>query len=264
MELGSLIGLISGIIFILLSILIGADFNPAGIGYFADAPSVLIVIGGTVAGTLIAHPLNLVVASLKSFGLIMKVPDVDPTKAIGKIIDLANMARKEGLLSLEDAVAEVEDDFLKKGIGLIVDGTEPDVVRGILATELSYQESRHKDIRDVWDYMGGAFPAWGMIGTLIGLVLMLQNLDDPTTIGPKMAVALITTFYGSVMANYICIPINNKMKINSANETLMKEVLIEGMLSIQSGENPRIIEEKLKSFLSPSLRASVGEKEGDM
>ncbi len=264
MELGSLIGLIAGIIFIILSILLGADMNPAALGNFFDPPSIMIVIGGTISGTLIAHPLSRVIAAMKSFGLIMKVPDVDPTKAIAKIIDLANMARKEGLLSLEDAVAEVEDDFLKKGIGLIVDGTEPDVVRGILVTELSYQEARHKDIRDVWDFMGGAFPAWGMIGTLIGLVLMLQELDDPTTIGPKMAVALITTFYGSVMANYICIPINNKMKINSSNETLMKEVLIEGMLSIQSGENPRIIEEKLKSFLSPDLRSSIGEKEGDV
>ncbi len=263
MELGSLVGLISGIVFIFLSILIGADFNPAGVLAFADAPSVLIVIGGAVASTLIAMPLNLVVTGLKSFGLIMKVPDTDPTQAIAKIIDLANLARKEGLLALEDAVANIDDDFLKKGIGLIVDGTEPDVVRNILSTELNYQESRHKSVRDVWDYMGGQFPAWGMIGTLIGLVLMLQALDDPSTIGPKMAVALITTFYGSVMANYFCIPINNKMKINSESETLMKEVLIEGMLSIQSGENPRIIEEKLKSFLSPALRTQVGEKEGE-
>ncbi|MFV0519777.1 MAG: motility protein A [Lachnospirales bacterium] len=264
MELGSLIGLISGIIFILLSILIGAEMNPVGITYFADAPSVLIVIGGAVASTLIAHPLNLVISSLKSFGIILKNPDTDPTQAISKIIDLANLARKEGLLALEDAVANIDDEFLKKGIGLIVDGTEPDIVRNILSTELNYQETRHKSVRDVYDYMGGQFPGWGMIGTLIGLVMMLQALDDPSTIGPKMAVALITTFYGSVMANYICIPINNKMKINSEGETLMKEVLIEGMLSIQSGENPRIIEEKLKSFLSPALRAQVGEKEGDI
>ncbi|MFV0440921.1 MAG: motility protein A [Lachnospirales bacterium] len=264
MELGSLIGLISGIIFIFLSIFIAAEFNVVGFTYFADAPSVLIVVGGTVAGTLIAHPLDLVISALKAFGLIMKQSDSDPIDAIDKVINLANQARKEGLLSLEDAVNDMNDEFLKKGVGLVVDGTEPEAVRSILVTELDYLSTRHKDIRGVWDFMGGAFPAWGMIGTLIGLVMMLQNLSDPTTIGPKMAVALITTFYGSVMANYICIPINNKLKINSDNEILMREVLLEGVLSIQSGENPRIIEEKLKSFISPALREKLGEKEGDI
>lgn len=263
MELGSLIGLISGLLFILLSILFAADMNPIGITYFGDPASVMIVVGGTIASTLIANPMTEVVKTLKTFPKIMKVPDVDPTSAITQIIDLANLARKEGLLALEDAVSTVDDMFFKKGIMLLVDGTDPELVRSILETEIAYLESRHKNIRGIWDYLGAQAPAWGMIGTLIGLVMMLQNLDDPTTIGPKMAVALITTFYGSVLANYIFIPVGNKLKGFSEDEILMKEVLIEGMLSIQAGENPRIIEEKLKSFLSPALRESIGQDEGE-
>ncbi len=263
MELGSLIGLIAGITFIFLSIMSSAEWDVAAISNFLDAPSVFIVIGGTIASTLIAYTLPQVQVAVKAFGKIMKTPNLDPSIAINKIIDLANLARKEGLLALEEAVVEEEDAFLKKGVMLIVDGTDPELVRSILETELTYLESRHKDVRGVWEYMGGQAPAWGMIGTLIGLVMMLQALDDPTTIGPKMAVALITTFYGSVVANYICVPVGNKLKMFSADEIIIKEVLIEGMLSIQAGENPRIIEEKLKSFLSPSLRENIGEKDGE-
>lgn len=263
MELGSLIGIIAGIFFIILSILLGAEMDVTKFGAFIDAPSALIVIGGTISAMLVANPMPVLMNALKNISKIFKAPDTDPTEAITKIIDLANLARKEGLLALEDAVANIDDEFLKKGVMLIVDGTDPELVRNILETELTYQETRHKDVSNVWELLGALAPAWGMIGTLIGLVLMLLDLSNPDLIGPKMAVAIITTFYGSIIANFIAIPTANKMKIFSNAEILMKEVLIEGMLSIQAGENPRIIEEKLKSFLSPTLRESIGEGGGE-
>jgi len=175
---------------------------------------------------------------------------------IKKIIDLSNIARKEGLLSLEEAAMDLDEAFLKKGILLIVDGTDPDLVRAIMETELSSVEGRHKDLIGFWETLGLMGPAWGMIGTLVGLVDMLYHMEDPATLGPAMAVALITTLYGSVLANWICSPVANKLKADDAAEMMQKEVMIEGLLSIQAGENPRVIEEKLKSFLAPAERVA--------
>lgn len=262
MELGSLIGLIAGAVFMFLAMFMGAGYNFVLLGAFIDYPSMMIVFGGTFSALLIGNPLPTVINGLKTFKKVTKKQEISATQGIIKIVELANLARKEGLLALEAAVAEVEDDFLKTGIVLVVDGTDPELVRSILETELAYVETRHKDVRAVWDYMGAMAPAWGMIGTLIGLVLMLLDLSDPDSIGPKMAVALLTTMYGSIIANYIALPVANKLKIFSSEEMLIKEVLIEGILSIQAGENPRIIEEKLKSFLPPALRKEIGDQDG--
>ena len=144
---------------------------------------------------------------------------------------------------------------------MIVDGTDPELVRAIMETELVSIEGRHKDLIGFWDTLGSMGPAWGMIGTLVGLVDMLYHMEDPSTLGPAMAVALITTFYGSLLANWICIPVSNKLKADNADEMMQKEVMIEGLLSIQAGENPRVIEEKLKSFLAPKDRVSGNEEE---
>ena len=157
----------------------------------------------------------------------------------------------------------MEDEFLKKGILLIVDGTDPELVRAIMETELVSMDSRHKARIGFWDNVAAMGPAWGMIGTLVGLVNMLNNMDDPSSIGPNMAVALITTLYGSLLANWICAPISNKLKANNDLEMMQKEIMIEGLLSIQAGENPRVIEEKLKSFVSPGERANSGEDGGE-
>ncbi len=261
MDLGSVIGFSSGLFFILTSILLAVNMDFAqAFNAFINYPSIMIVVGGTIASTLIGNSLASVVTSLKAVGKIFKPPKVDPTEAISKIITLANIARKEGILALEEATKNMDDNFLQKGIMLIVDGTDPELVRNILETEIVYIEGRHGKVRSVWEFIGSLAPAYGMLGTLIGLIVMLQNMSDPSSLGPSMAVALITTFYGSLIANYAAIPIANKMKIFSSDEMLMKEVLIEGMLSIQAGENPRIIEEKLKAFLSPNLR-DTGERE---
>jgi len=182
---------------------------------------------------------------------------------IRKIIELSNVARKEGLLSLEEASAELEDPFLKKGVLLIVDGTDPELVRAIMETELTSVDSRHRKKIAFWDDLGAIVPAWGMIGTLIGLINMLQQMNDPSSIGPSMAVALITTLYGSMLANWICFPIAAKLKSKNEEEMVIKEIMIEGLLSIQAGENPRVIEEKLKSFLTPAEKAEMEEAGGE-
>ena len=154
----------------------------------------------------------------------------------------------------------MDDPFLQKGILLIVDGTDAELLRSILETEIAFVENRHKDNQKVWESIADLGPAWGMLGTLIGLIIMLGQLSDPSTLGPKMAVALVTTFYGSLIANFIATPIANKLKLNSNDEILHKQVMVEGLLSIQAGENPRVIEEKLKAFLSPGVRQAFDSK----
>ncbi|MCL1996884.1 MAG: motility protein A [Defluviitaleaceae bacterium] len=263
MELGSIIGLIAGGLAIVFSMLAGAGWDVGmAVEAFVDPPSLIIVFGGTFGAMFIAYPLKNVLLGFKAFTKIFLPGKMDPGASIKEIVELANLARREGILALEERAGSMEDPFLKKGIMLIVDGTDPSLVRSILETEMTYIEARHSNGRGVWGYMASAAPAWGMVGTFIGLILMLLNLDDPDALGPGMATALITTFYGAIVANYLAAPIENKLKFFNAEEIILKEILVEGMLSIQAGENPRIIEEKLKSFLSPTLRALIGEGDG--
>jgi chemotaxis protein MotA len=178
-----------------------------------------------------------------------------PEQIINTLVNFSQKARREGILSLEQEASEVEDTFLQSGIELAVDGTEPELIREILSTDLDKIETRHKFGQGIFSTMGNYAPAFGMIGTLIGLVQMLRAMDDPSAIGPGMAVALLTTFYGCILANLIFIPIAGKLKSRSGEELLIKELMIEGILSIQSGDNPRIVEQRLKSFLAPAIRA---------
>lgn len=257
MDIATIVGLVLGIFFFLASIII--DKGISGVAAFWNAPSVMVTVGGALASTFINFPMSTFVTAMKAGSISFKAVATNEGDVIKNIINLSNVARKEGLLALEEAAETIEDNFLKKGILLIVDGTDPELVRNILETELTFIEMRHKDIKAVWEKIGELGPAWGMIGTLIGLINMLGSLDDPSAIGPAMAVALLTTMYGSLMANFICIPIAGKLGIRSSEELLLKEVMIEGLLSIQAGENPRVIEEKLKAFLAPAIRASLAE-----
>lgn len=261
MDLASIIGLVVAFAMMMLGILTGDD-GIAGIKYFWDFKSVLITFGGAFFSTMAAYSMKDYIAGIKSFLLIFKSPSQNIPEMITKIIDLSNVARKEGLLSLEEVASELDDEFLKKGILLIVDGTDPELVRAILETELISTEDRHKKKISFWQDLGSMGPAWGMIGTLIGLILMLQKMNDASAIGPAMSVALITTLYGSILANWICSPVSNKLKAYNADEIMLKEIMIEGLLSIQAGENPRVIEEKLKSFLSPADRMNASSEEG--
>ena len=252
MDLATIAGIIVGLIFIVMGIMQDGEIIT-----YLNLPSILIVIGGTVSATFVAYPLFKVVEAIKVVKKAFSSHVLEAGVIIEKIIELANTARKEGLLALEEASEEIDDAFLQKGVMLVVDGTDPELVRNLLETELSFVEERHKEGQGIFETLGAFSPAFGMIGTLIGLINMLRRLDDPSTIGPAMAVALITTFYGSLMANLLFLPIANKLKIRSREEILLKEIMLEGMLSIQAGENPRIIEEKLKAFLPPKIREEI-------
>lgn len=259
MDLASIIGLVVCIVLVFFGITNGDD-GIAAIGFFIDVPSILITFGGAFFATMASVSMSDFIGGFKSMALVFKTVSVNIPEMITKIIELSNVARKEGLLSLEEAAGDLEDQFMKKGILLIVDGTDPELVRSILETELDSIEERHKSKIGFWETCAAMGPAWGMIGTLVGLVIMLQHMSDPSALGPSMAVALITTFYGSVLANWICTPVANKLKANNAIEIQAKSIMIEGLLSIQAGENPRVIEEKLKSFLAPKDRMASSDE----
>jgi chemotaxis protein MotA len=221
---------------------------------FVSLPAALIVIGGTLGATLVNYPLKHV------FGVIGIIKNTflhktdEPSSIIDRFLEFANKARREGILSLEPALKEVEDPYLRKGLQLTVDGLEPESIKEILETEISYLEERHDFGAEIMGTMGAFSPAMGMIGTVIGLVQMLQTMEDPSSIGPAMAVALITTFYGALLANLVFNPMAGKLKTRSKEEILAREIMLEGILAISRGENPRIIEEKLNSYLPPKQR----------
>lgn len=258
MDLATLIGIIFGFVMVIFGI-VQSGGVAAITDSFIDIASIIITVGGSLASLLTSYTLKDFLGGFKGFGVAMKDPKLDHGATIAKVIELSNVARKEGLLALEEVAGNLDDEFMKKGILLVVDGTEPELVRGILETELANMDNRHRKAAGFFDTWAALGPAWGMIGTLIGLVNMLKNLTDSSTIGPNMAVALLTTLYGSLIANWICTPISNKLKAINDKEYQMKEIVIEGILSIQAGENPRVIEEKLKSFISPKSRNDISQ-----
>ena len=261
MDIASLLGLVLGLVMTIYGIV----STGASIQSYIDPPSIIITIGGSLSSLLTSMKLPDVVNALKN-GIKLAVNEPknsDPKEVITQILDMANVARKEGLLALEETANGIDDEFLKKGVMLVVDGTDADLVRAILENDMGSMVARHQTIIGFFDFWAAQGPAWGMIGTLIGLINMLNDLQDASSIGPNMATALITTFYGSLIANWICQPIEQKLKVNSDAEVQTKTLMVEGLLSIQAGENPRVIEEKLKTFLAPSERNSVGtEQEG--
>ena len=262
MDITSVVGLLLSFIIFALAIIMGG--SPGG---FIDIPSLLIVIGGTIGTALVGSSAAQIANAGNIISRVFNAKRYVAGDIIPTIIGFAERARREGLLALEDASSEIEDQFLKGGLQLVVDGTDPELVQDILETELSFLERRHKDGHTMINKMAESAPAMGMMGTLIGLIQMLAKLDDPSAIGPGMAVALLTTFYGALLANLLLIPFRYKLEKRTAEEILVKEVIIEGLLSIQAGNNPRIIEEKLKAFLEPKLRAAPpgageGEEEG--
>ncbi|MGN0339646.1 MAG: motility protein A [Lachnospira sp.] len=261
MDIASILGIVLGAVMVVFGII--SSGGVSAMGNFVDPASIIITIGGSLSSLISSYTLPEVINNLKGLGVAFKDPKMDHGAVIRQIIDLSNVARKEGLLALEEVAGNLDDEFMKKGILLIVDGTEPELVRGILETELVNMDDRHKAMAGFYDTWATLGPAWGMIGTLVGLVNMLKKLDDFNTIGPNMATALLTTLYGSLIANWFCTPLANKMKNINSKEYQMKEIVIEGLLSIQAGENPRVIEEKLKSFLSPAVRKTVSPEEGE-
>ena len=252
MDIATFIGVIASFMLLVIAILMGS-----GLGSFINIPSILVVLGGTICSTMINYPLKDVINSFKVVQKAFFSRRLTFGEIISNFVNYANKARKEGILALESTLPEIEDEFLRKGLQLTIDGLEPQSITDILETEIAFVEDRHRLGAEMFQSMGTFAPAFGMIGTLIGLVQMLQSMDDPGAIGPSMAVALITTFYGAVLANVLFLPIAGKLRTRSREETLVKEMILQGVISLSRGDNPRIIEQKLHSYLPPNLRVSA-------
>jgi chemotaxis protein MotA len=254
MDLSTVVGLVLGILAILGSILYGSPLS-----IFIDVPSVAVVFGGVVATTFIKWPLENIKGLVSTFMKSIFTTPVDPKAMIEEIQKLAETARRESVFALEKV--PVEDKFLKKAVTLAADNRPPEVITSILSLEIAAMEERHSKGVDMMEGIGADGPAMGMIGTLIGLVQMLQNMSDPSAIGPAMAVALLTTFYGAVLANVFAIPVAAKLKQRSKQESTKMNIIVAGVLGIVAGENPRVIREKLDSFLPPKDRLVEDKKE---
>lgn len=244
-------------------VIIGILIPGANVMDYVDGASVFIVLGGVLSATVASYPLSTLKNLIKVISKAFKKNNVNLADDIEMVIKVANVARREGILALEETVSGMDDPFLKKGIMLIVDGSDPELVRSVLETELSFIKDRHSSGQAVVLQMSSFSPAFGMIGTLIGLINMLQKLDDMASLGPNMAIALITTMYGVLLANLVFTPLAKKLKTMSDEEYLRKELVLEGILSIQDGENPRLIREKLNAFLSNSEVLSISAKAAD-
>ena len=266
MDLTTIIGIIVGIAFIVNGIALdtsdGIKYVIGNLGNFADPPSAIIVVGGTIAAVVANYSSKHLKAVPKHLKIMLDGKKFDPMEYIDTLVDFAQIARKNGLLALEEKANQIDDPFFKQGLMLIVDATDADRVKEMLNNDLDNLVARHDEVVGMYEKASSTAPAFGMIGTLVGLIIMLQHMSDPSTLGPAMAVALITTFYGSMLANWVCTPTANKLKTNNAIEVQAKEIMIEGLLSIQAGENPRVIEEKLKSFLAPKDRVSGNDANG--
>ncbi|SDK43944.1 flagellar motor protein MotP [Sediminibacillus albus] len=252
------IGITLGFVMLMFGIL--ASGGSGGFSSFVQVSSILIVIGGLAAAILI----NFNLEQLKLTRYVLKEAFHKNEQSLPELISLftrlSERARREGLLTLENELEDVDDPFLKKGILLAVDGIEPEMINDIMSAEIAALEERHLKGRTILEKAGEYAPAWGMIGTLIGLVLMLNNLQDPSTLGPNMAVALLTTFYGTVLANLVFIPMAGKLENKTDEEIFFKQIVIEGVIGIQSGQNPRILEEKLSAFLSNEMKQKAGKQ----
>ena len=252
MDITSILGVLLAVGLIFGSILTGT----APITAFVDVPSVLVVIGGSVGAACICFPLKNILSApmvVKKVFLnkLESAPDL-----IEQLVSLAETARRDGLLALETRLNEVNNSFIRLGIQMAVDGTRPETIEDILRTEMDSVATRHRHGKSLMDQMGRFAPAYGMIGTLMGLIMMLSDMSDPSKIGSGMAVALITTLYGAIIANVFFIPFGEKLGFINKQEMMNLEIIVRGIMAIQSGENPRVVEQKLSTFLPPKLRAS--------
>ena len=242
-------------------LLLWAIMGTSDISTFIDPGSVAIVIGGSVSSALISFPIRNILGVANVLRHCFFTRAQDPRVLITDMVKYAEIARREGILALENVTGKIKDPFLISGIQMAVDGTDPDLIENIMMNDLETIESRHADGKALFDNIGRYAPAFGMIGTLIGLVVMLRNMDDPSKIGPAMAVALLTTFYGAVVANLVALPMADKLGLRSREEILLKMIVIKGVMAIQSGDNPRIVEQKLKTFLPNRLRSAGDAKQ---
>ena len=244
MDISTIIGILVG-----SGLLLWAILTKSPIGAFIDPGSVAIVMGGAVSAALIAFPMRHFLNSARVVKQCFFTKKQDADALIGDMVRYAEVARRDGILALENMTQEITDPFIVRGIQMAVDGTDPELIETILMSEVEAIEQRHSEGKALFDCIGKYAPAFGMIGTLVGLVIMLGNMQDPSSIGPAMAVALLTTLYGAVIANLIALPMADKLGLRSREELLIKMIVIKGVMAIQSGDNPRIVEQKLRTFL---------------
>lgn len=240
---------ITGIVLSVGAILIGQQLEGGHLYTLINGPAALIVLGGTLGAGLLQSPMSVFVLALRQFQWIFIPPTMIPEEAIEKIIDWSNIARREGLLGLEAASESEDDMFARKGLQLLVDGSEPDTIRSIMETEVDSKESFELQAAKVWEAMGGYSPTIGIIGAVMGLIHVMGNLSDPSQLGSGIAVAFVATIYGIGAANLLLIPAGNKLKSIVGERTRFREMIMEGIISIAEGENPRNIEVKLQGYL---------------
>lgn len=252
MDVATIIG-----VFTAFGLVIGAIAAGGNLGAFVDPSSLLIVVGGTIGAVLINYPLKSVLGSLRVARHAFKVGLKTPEETIAKIVDYAGKARSGGLLEIEEELKNNDDPFLVRGLQLVLDGQPPEAIKEIMETEIGYLEERHRVGAEIFSTFAMYSPALGLVGTLIGLVQMLQAMDDPSTIGPAMAVALLTTFYGAVLANMLFNPIAGKLRTRNSEEVMVRELTMTGVLAIAAGNNPRIVEQQLHAYMSPGSRKSA-------
>lgn len=252
MDLATLVGLLGALALIVVSMLMSGE-----LGMFVNVPSLVIVVGGTIFAVMAKFGLSQYLGAMKVAGQSFKNKLPDVNELIEEVVGLADEARKGGLLSLEGK--EVSSDFLQRGIQLLVDGHDPDVVKTLLSKDKNQAVERHVVGSQIFAAMTDMAPAMGMIGTLIGLVAMLANMDDPKAIGPAMAVALLTTLYGAIIANAMTGPISDKLKLRATEEAMIKSLVIDALLAIQGGQNPRVIDSMLRNYLPEGKRAVAEE-----
>lgn len=247
MDLATLIGLVGSFGLVIMAMLMGGS-----LGMFIDIPSGLIVIGGSLFVVLMKYGLKQFFSSFATAGKAFMFKTDNPEDLILKLVDMADAARKGGFLALEEV--KIDNGFMRKGIDMLVDGREAEVVRMTMEKDIKLTGERHKVGADFFGAIGDVSPAMGMIGTLVGLVAMLSNMDDPKSIGPAMAVALLTTLYGSIMANMVAIPISDKLKLRSKEEQFNRLLILDGVIAIQDGQNPLVIDAYLKNYLNEKKR----------
>lgn len=253
MDFATIIGIISGFGLVIIAMVSGGGFT-----WFVDWPSAMIVLGGTFGAVLINYPITDLLGVIKVAKNAFRGKQIQADVVINRLVEISRITRRDGLISLQNLMQSNKetDLFLNKAINLVVDGVDPAHVSEIMQTELDSLAERHRLGAEIFTTMGNFAPAMGLIGTLIGLVQMLKQMNNPGTIGPAMAVALITTFYGVILANLVFLPIAGKLKTKSSQELLLKQLMINGILSIQSGDNPRVLEQKLHSYIAPRERRS--------
>ncbi|WP_054031319.1 motility protein A [Desulfatitalea tepidiphila] len=249
MDLATLLGIVVAVGLVFFSIVMDGSAT-----WFINYPSLMIVLGGTMGATLINYPISDVVSMFRVTKNAFRQRTPNPLGIIPVMVDFAKRARKEGVLAFEKYIREIDDPFLSKAMQMAVDGLGNDAIEEVLNTEILWLEERHRLGAEIYATMGTFAPAVGMLGTIIGLVQMLMQMKDPSAIGAPMAVALLTTFYGTLLANFLFLPISGKLKVRSRQEILAKQMVVQGILAIQAGDNHRIVSEKLKAFLSPTAR----------